>query len=59
VQKASTEVVLMFYTRTEEKRTRILFIRTELEMERDRRGSYNGIAHYSSLLGCYAVSNGK
>jgi len=49
----------MFYTRTEEKRTRILFIRTELEMERDRRGSYNRVADYSSLLGRYAVSNGK
>jgi hypothetical protein len=37
----------------------MLFIRTELEMERDTRCSYSGVADYSSLLGCYAVPTGK
>ena len=56
VQKA--EVGQMFYTWTE-KKTRMFFVKTELELERDTRGSYSGVPDYSNLRGCYAVPTGK
>jgi len=37
----------------------MLFVKTELELEGDTRGSYSGVADYSTLLGCYAVPTGK
>jgi hypothetical protein len=48
-----------FIYELKEKRTRMLFIKTKLELERDTRSSYSGVADYSTLLAYYAVPTGK
>jgi len=47
------------FIRELKKKTRMFFVKTELELERDTRGSYSGVPDYSNLRGCYAVPTGK